>query len=108
MSIYRHVRAEGLIDSIKATYLSTVKYLYTLILTTPQARRKLKEQLSKSRIELKQKLITDKEDNIISLAKLTELPLNGHNGDELRQMFDELEKIHKADWESGKVRYARC
>ena len=81
-----------------------VHYLYNLILTTPQAKRKLKKQLAASRIELKQKLISDKEDKVETLVKHGELPLEGHSKDQLREMLSELDKIHKADYETGKVR----
>jgi sphinganine-1-phosphate aldolase len=102
------VRAEGLIESVSAKYLNIVHYLYNLILTTPQAKRKLKKQLDASRIELKQKLITDKEDKVQMLAKHAQLPVNGQTRDQLTGMLNELDKIHKVDYESGKVRWVPC
>lgn len=93
-----------MIETVSATYIRFAHYLYNLILTTPQAKRKLKKQLAASRVELKQKLITDKEDKVETLVKHGDLPLEGLKRDELRQMLTELEKIHKADYETGKVR----
>lgn len=99
------MRAEGLIESVSAKYISIVHYLYNLILTTPQAKRKLKKQLAASRIELKQKLITDKEDKVQTLVKRAELPEVGQTRDQLSNLLTDLEKIHKVDYESGKVRW---
>lgn len=101
---YRNIRAEGLIESVSAKYLNVMHYLYNLILTTPQAKRKLKKQLAAARIELKQKLITDKEDKVQTLVKHADLPVNGQTREQLTGLLNELDKIHKVDYESGKVR----
>lgn len=108
LAAYRNVRAEGLIESVSSKYLNIVHYLYNLILATPQAKRKLKQQLDASRIELKQKLITDKEDKVHMLAKHAQLPINGQTREQLTGMLNELDKIHKVDYESGKVRWVPC
>lgn len=79
-------------------------YLYNLILTTPQAKRKLKKQLAASRVELKQKLISEKEDQVTTLVKHADLPADGQSREQLREALGELDKIQKVEYESGRVR----
>lgn len=91
-------------ETIRSVYLAIVQKGYDFLLRTPQGRKKLAEQLASSRIELKQKLIDDKEGKVATLKKHTKLPEHGQSRQEIFAYFDELEKISKSDWENGRVR----
>jgi hypothetical protein len=88
-------------------YLAVVQKAYNLVLRTPQGRKKLREQLAEARSELRQKLIGDKEGKVAALRRHTSLPQHGQSRQELLDYFDELEKISKTDWESGRVRWVQ-
>ena len=104
LSGYRTIRGRGPIETLSSAYISLVQKAYNLLLTTPPARQKLKEQLDGARRDLKRKLIDEKEAKVEALERHTHLPPSGKGRAELRNMFNELDKIHKADWETGKVR----
>lgn len=102
---WRTLRARGVADAASASYLSFVQRLYNLLLTTPQGKRKLKDQLDSARIELSQKLIRDKEDAVgASLGRNVAIPTQGRTKDDILHTFEQLEKIHRVDWQDGRVR----
>lgn len=101
---WRTLRARGIVETVRSVYLAIVQKGYDILLRTPQGRRKLAEQLASSRVELKQKLIDDKEKAVATLQKHTSLPEHGRSRQDIVSYFDELEKISKSDWQNGRVR----
>lgn len=102
---YRTLRARGVIETVRRLYLSIVQKAYSLVLRTPQGRKKLREELATARKDLKAKLIDEKESKVTELGKYTRLPETGKSRSDINSMFEVLERIHKADWEQGKVRW---
>lgn len=105
LSLYRTIRAKGGLVTVHEAYLRVVQWGYNVLLKLPQARSKLESEMARARAELKKKLVTDKEDSVPGLAKHARLPAKGTGLDELQRLWSEMDKIDKAHWEEGKVRW---
>lgn len=102
---WRTLRARGVVDTLKSIYLSIVQRAYSLLLKTPQGRKKLASELAQARSELTKKLILDKEDPVLGEeGKTLVLPKEGKSREWMNEMFDRFERIKKSDWEKGRVR----
>ena len=93
-----------MLETIVSAYLSLVRWAYNLVLRTPQGKKKLQSQLAIARIDLKRKLIEEKEANVETLGRRIVIPRQGLHQDELTSIFNKLDDIQKVDWENGKVR----
>ena len=100
VAISRHIRARGLVTSVREIYYRIARRVFSLIVTyLPSARRQLHTELGKTEKELKSKLAPYDP----SLPEHLRLPAEGLSAEAIEHELDQLGKLHAADWQHGRV-----
>ncbi|KAH9892638.1 PLP-dependent transferase [Cubamyces lactineus] len=97
----RHVRARGLVQSVRDAYTWVIQESLLLALRLPSARKKVETELGKARLEIEKKLVPQGP----NVTRHLSLPEQGHDTEwilaEMAKM-DEEAGSH-VDWRNGRV-----
>lgn len=114
---YRHVRARGLTRSIQELYNSlrnASPFIYRLhptdyqvvirlMLSLPSSKKKIAEEMSKTRLQLREKIITRSPPDGAALTTTRTMPEEGRSREWLEQEWSNLSKLETSDVKDGQV-----
>ncbi|KEI36855.1 uncharacterized protein L969DRAFT_96873 [Mixia osmundae IAM 14324] len=96
---YRHLRARGVAPTLHDGYLWLAKSVFSLVLSTPPARRKVNQQLQAAEDDIIAKVAPKHE----GLSSNATLPHHGMPKDWVEGELEKMEQLKATKWADGRV-----
>lgn len=96
---WRHLRARGLLTTAHELYLSLARYIASLVMLAPPAKRRVQSELAKADKDVRAKLAPSSD----VLETHNALPREGKPAAWISEELDRLEAMDAANWKSGRV-----